>query len=151
MYICQDLKENGPSSHSHREVNMRPHVKPAQSSKGLAINYGKGGYKTGGGCEGQVKFYPYRKEGGGGEMLKGWGTKSFEVVLTQELEVLAIVMGGGRKKFPPSKGGGRKKFYPVLRGVQKVSDPRFSHFVAPPLPIINDQSLNGTNHVFSIH
>ena len=27
-------------------------------------------------------------------------------------------------------------------GAQKVSDPRFSHFVAPPLPVINDQSLN---------
>ena len=38
-------------------------------------------------------------------MLKGgWGTKSFEVVLTWELEVLAIVIGeGGRKKFPPFK------------------------------------------------
>ena len=37
-------------------------------------------------------------------MLKGaGGTKGFEVVLTSELEVLAIVMGGGRKKFPPFK------------------------------------------------
>ena len=37
-------------------------------------------------------------------MLKGGGgTTSFEVVLTWELEVLAIVMGGGRKKFPPFK------------------------------------------------
>ena len=36
-------------------------------------------------------------------MLKG-GTKIFEVVFTQELEVLAKGMGG------------RKKFYPVLRG-----------------------------------
>ena len=103
-----------------------------------------------------MKFYPYRKEGGG-EMLKGRGTKSFEVVLTRELEVLAIVIvgggGGGAKSFHPQKGGRRKKFYPVLRGgAQKVSDPRFSHVVAPPpLPIINDQSLNGTNHVFSIH
>ena len=27
-------------------------------------------------------------------------------------------------------------------GAQKVSDPQFSHFVAPPpLPVINDQSL----------
>ena len=33
--------------------------------------------------------------------------------------------------------------FTVLRGgAQKVSDPRFSHFVAPPLPVINDQSLN---------
>ena len=30
-----------------------------------------------------------------------------------------------------------------LEGVaQKVSDPRFSHFVASPLPVINDQSLS---------
>ena len=30
------------------------------------------------------------------------------------------------------------------RGVQKVSDPRFPHFVPPPsLPVINDQSLGG--------
>ena len=37
-------------------------------------------------------------------MLKGGGgTKCFEVVLTWELEVLAIVMGGGHKKFPPFK------------------------------------------------
>ena len=56
-----------------------------------------------------MKFYPYKKvffnhaEGGG-------GTKSFEVVLTRELEVLAIVMGGGRKKFPPFKRGGTKSF-----------------------------------------
>ena len=41
-----------------------------------------------------------RAEGGGGG---GWGTTSFEVVLTWELEVLAIVMGGGRKMFPPFK------------------------------------------------
>ena len=52
----------------------------------------------------QVKFYPYEKGGGG-------GATSFEVVLTQELEVLAILMGGG----------GRKQFYP--------------------LPVINDLSL----------
>ena len=28
-----------------------------------------------------------------------------------------------------------------MRGGQKVLDLQFSHFVAPPLPIINDQSL----------
>ena len=37
----------------------------------------------------------------------GWGTTSFEVVLTRELEALAIVMGcggrGGVSKFPSSK------------------------------------------------
>ena len=52
-------------------------------------------------------------------MLKGGGTKSFEVVLTRELEVLAIVMVGGHNKFyPVLRGGGRKKFrtcdFPIL-------------------------------------
>ena len=28
--------------------------------------------------------------------------------------------------------------------MQKVSDLQFSYFVAPPLPVINDQSFNGT-------
>ena len=26
-------------------------------------------------------------------------------------------------------------------GAHKISDPQFSHFVAPPLPVINDRSL----------
>ena len=43
-----------------------------------------------------MKFYPYEKGGGGANkvltMPKG-GTKSFEVVLPRELEVLAILMG----------------------------------------------------------
>ena len=71
--------------------------------------------------------------GGGG----GGGTSSFEVVLTQELEVLAILIGGGRKKCPPFKrweGGGVVKSFPlswVGRG-QKVLDLRYSHFVGPP-------------------
>ena len=46
-----------------------------------------------------MKFYPYKKGGGGGESLShaeaGEGTKSFEVVFTRKLEVLAILMGGG--------------------------------------------------------
>ena len=61
------------------------------SSKGLGTNYMEWGeLKNGRGRH--VKFYPY-KTGGGAEkvlaMLKG-GTKSFEVVLTRELDVLAI-------------------------------------------------------------
>ena len=55
---------------------------------------------------------PLRK--GGGESWKGFGH---------------AVGGGG--EFPPFKGG-----------AQKVSDQRFSNFLAPPLPIINDQLLN---------
>ena len=49
--------------------------------------------------------------GGGG----GGGTTSFEVVLTQELEVLAILIGGVEKVSTLSNGG-CEKFYPVLRG-----------------------------------
>ena len=40
-----------------------------------------------------MRFYPYKK-GGEVAMLKGGGHKSFEVVLTWELEVLAIGVGG---------------------------------------------------------
>ena len=71
-----------------------------------------------GGGEGQVKFYPYEKGvGKSSAMLQGGGgTKCFGVVLTQELEVLAILKGGERaKSFCPLKGG-PKIFYPVLRG-----------------------------------
>ena len=58
------------------------------------------------------KFYPYKVLA----MLK-WDTNSFEVVLTQELEVLAILKvcvwgGGGAKRFHPLKGRVPK----VLRG-----------------------------------
>ena len=59
---------------------------------------------AGGGGEGQVNFYPYKKGGGGKSFIcaeGGGGTKSFEVILMWDLEVLAIVMGGGRKKFRP--------------------------------------------------
>ena len=62
-----------------------------------------------------MKFYPYKGGGGGGKSFSHTegGTESFEEVLTQELEVLAIVMGGGgvAKSFHPLKVGG---------GVQKV-------------------------------
>ena len=50
-------------------------------------------------------------------MLKGGGvTKCSEVVSTQELEALAILMGeGGRcKKFPPFQNGGAGKILPCL-------------------------------------
>ena len=37
--------------------------------------------------------------------------------------------------FPPfERWRGGKKFYPVLRGVQRVSDSKFSNFVAPHTP-----------------
>ena len=54
-----------------------------------------------------MKFYPYKRKGEQVfflAVLKGGGTKSCEVVLTWELEILAIVIGGGGlKKFPPFK------------------------------------------------
>ena len=52
-------------------------------NKGLVTNYREGGRKNG--MEGQVKFYPCEKGGGGGvdkvlARLKGGSTKSFGVV-----------------------------------------------------------------------
>ena len=44
-------------------------------------------------------FDPYKKGGGAEQvlaMLKGGGTKSFEVVLTRELEVFSILMEGAK-------------------------------------------------------
>ena len=60
-----------------------------------------------------MKFYPY-KRGGGGSLshAEGGGTTSFEVVLTQELEVLAIVIGGTQS----FQGGGALKVLPCLEG-----------------------------------
>ena len=58
-------------------------------------------------------------------LMGGGGTTSFNmVVLTWELEVLAIFKEG-RKKFPPLKrGGGAQKVLPCLEwGAQKVSNP----------------------------
>ena len=69
-----------------------------------------------------------------------WGTKSFEVVLTRELKVVAILMGGGgggRKKCPCLKQEGVREVLPCLEG--QSFGPTISYFVAP-LPVINDQS-----------
>ena len=82
-------------------------------TKGLVINYGEGGgYKTGGG--GHVKF---------------WGSFSAVALSFSHIE-------GGPENFPLFKRGGARKVLPCLEGggggAQKVLDPRFSHFVAPP-------------------
>ena len=80
-------------------------------------------------------------------MLKGGGggTTSFEVFLTQELEVLAILMGGGLKRYAPFKMGARNDFYLVLRGeCKKFLDQRFSPFdppPPPPLPVFIDRFI----------
>ena len=59
-------------------------------SKGLVINYGEGGSNSAGRTTEvlplQKKVLVMRKGGG--------GAKSFGVILTQELEVLAILKGG---------------------------------------------------------
>ena len=70
---------------------------------GLVTNNGEGGYKLQEG--GVVKFYPYKRKG---EQIfsraeGGGGTKSCEVVLTWEFEILSLVIRGWRKKFPPFK------------------------------------------------
>ena len=79
---------------------------------------------------GEVKFYPYKK--GGMEkilaMLKGGTTR---VVLTQDLEVLAIMMRGCKKC--PSCKRGAQNVLPCLErgGAQNVLNPQLSHFVPP--------------------
>ena len=74
----------------------------------MVTKYGEEG--GGGACE----VLPLRK-GGGVAMIKG-DTQSFEVVLTQELEVLAIVMGGGAQQVVPclEGGGGAESFGPTI-------------------------------------
>ena len=68
--------------------------------------------------------------GGGGD---GGGHNIFGVGLAWVHEVLAILKGSA-KGFRSLKGG-REDCYPVFSGggwAQKVSDPPFSRFVAPP-------------------
>ena len=53
-----------------------------------------------------MKFYPDEKRGGGAQnvfaMMKGGGAISFFwVALALELEVLAVLNGGGVQKVPP--------------------------------------------------
>ena len=114
-------------------------------SEGQAINYSRGGgrYKMGGG--GSVKFTLTKKMWGGGAekvlaMLKG-GTTSFEVVLTHELEVLAILKGVQKASSLYKEGRGGKIDLPVLRGggCNTFQTPNFLSFSThPPFPVIND-------------
>ena len=84
---------------------------------------GGGGLQNGRGWS-KWSFTPTQKGGGEGggvgkalAMLKG-GTTSFELVLTREPEVLAIVqVMGGTKSFHSFKGGrGAQKVVPCLEG-----------------------------------
>ena len=78
------------------------------------------------------------KKGGGAEkvlsMVKGLDTNSFEVVLTQVLEVFSHTEVG-RKKLHPFKRG-HTKFYTV-----SIGSFFFLFCCPPPLPINNDWSL----------
>ena len=106
---------------------------------------GRGSYKTVGG---EVKFYPYKKEGqkkvltmlkgGGGG---GLGTKSFGVVLTQVLEVLAMLYGGAKRFYPLT--GRAQNVSPCLEAWRKkLWTCNFPILYPPPLlPDINDRSL----------
>ena len=85
----------------------------------MVTNYGGGGATKREG--GSSEVLPLGKGGGGGKSLshaegggdtKRGGTKSFEVVLIRELEVLAIVMGGA-KRFHLLKGF-RTRDFPIL-------------------------------------
>ena len=69
--------------------------------------------------------------------IKGLVTNYGEVAATKR-------EGGARKVLPLQKGGGGGKSFSHAErgGAQKVLDPRIFHFVAPPLPVINDQSLS---------
>ena len=67
---------------------------------GLATNYWEGGLQHGN--RGASEVLPLQKSGGAEKSFSHaevGGHKSFEVVLTWQLEVLAIVMRWGRKKF----------------------------------------------------
>ena len=86
---------------------------------------------------GDVKFYPYERlgEGGGGSHAEGESTTSFKVVFRWQLEVLAILKGGGAKCFHPLKGGTRKVL-PCLEvgGGAKSFRPMILPFCSPPPP-----------------
>ena len=79
-----------------------------------------------------MKFYPYEKG----------GRKSFSHSEGGAQKVLGLFLRGSLKFKPYCRGGalsfhslkwGARKVLPCREGgAQKVSDPRFSHFVAPP-------------------
>ena len=77
-------------------------------------------------------FYPYKKgEGKCFNHAKEWGrgvTKDFEIVLTGNLEVLAILNRGGGQKKSCHEWGAAKRFRPAI--FQLCSPP------PPSLPVI---------------
>ena len=72
----------------------------------------------------QEKYYPHKKKGGRKKYKPCYrrDSKSFKVVLTWELEVLAILKGG-RKTFPSIKRG-VQNLLPCLEGGHKMFQTR---------------------------
>ena len=98
---------------------------------------GGGATKPEGGGGGTGSFTPMKRWwwGGGGGVFshaEGEVTNSFGLVLTWELDVLAILKGDA-KSYYPLKGGGHDKFYPVLRvgGCAKCFRPAIIPYCSP--------------------
>ena len=116
------------------DVPVATHQIKTKFSKGLVTIYGEGG---GGGATkregGAREVLPLRK--GGAErvlaILKG-GHKMFWGCFYTIAWSFSHIVGGGALSFHSLKGGARKVLPCLEGGAQKVSDPRFSHFVAPP-------------------
>ena len=64
----------------------------------------------------------------------GKGTKCIEVVLTQELDVLAILKGGTTSFRPIKRGGGAQRILQCLEeeGAPTKSRPKIFQFCSPP-------------------
>ena len=84
--------------------------------------------QVGGG--GKFSFTPMKR---GGRKVFSQAEGGAQNVLTHELEVLAIMIEGVRKKVPPFLRGACR-ILPFLEGGAKVSDSQFSHFVTSPPP-----------------
>ena len=119
-------------------------VRETVVSEGQVIDYREGGRVS--------EVLPLQqKMGGGGRGRKGLShaeATSFEVILTQELEVLAILKGVQKASSLYKQGRGWRNSFTRLEGwgVQQISEPQFFSVLAPPpppfpLPVIDDQSL----------
>ena len=64
--------------------------------------------------EGEGKFYPYKRGGGWLAMLKGGTISLGYFFLIKELDVLAILKGGGHKMFPPFTKMFHTHDFPIL-------------------------------------
>ena len=108
--------------------------------------WGGGGWRGGGGMCGWVGVWV--GGGGGGGCGGGGGGVCMATTwegLTSSLSQRAggQAQGEGHNKLPTFKEG--HKMFSRARGAAQVTDPRFSHFVAPPppTPIIDDRFLIG--------